>query len=100
MFFAKEKEISPIMIFGDSKAIVDSSKGIDDLHIIELHHWIRQIKNLINNFQQTMFIHIFWELNSEVDSLSKQDIGARMESIDWALFHEGTRIEHRSLNIS
>ena len=85
---------------GDSKAIVDSAKGIDDLHRIELHHWIKQIKDLINNFQQTTFIHIFWELNSEVDSLSKQAIGARMDSIDWALFHEGTRIEHGSLNIS
>ena len=35
-----------------------------------------------------------------MDSLSKQVIGIGMESIDWALFHEGSRIEHDRLNIS
>ena len=50
LFFAKEKEISLNMIFGDSKAIIDWAKSIHDIHIIEFHHWIRRTKDLINNF--------------------------------------------------
>ena len=88
------------MIFGDSKEIVDWVQSIHDIHIIELHHWIRRTRDLINNFQQTIFSHIFQELNTEADSLSKQALGARMESIDWELYHEGTKIEDDTLTIS
>ena len=77
----------PITVFGDSKGIVDWEKGNHDLHTIKLHHWIRRTKDLINIFHKTIYSHIFWELNSEADILSKQAIGARMDSVDWALFH-------------
>ena len=40
LFFAKEKDISSITIFGDSKVIVDWAKDVHSLQTIELHHWI------------------------------------------------------------
>ena len=90
LVFGREKELMPIMIFRDSYAIVDWEKGIHSLHTIEIHHWIILTKDLLNNFQQTASRHIFWELNTEAYSLSKQAIGVGMESIDWILVQEGT----------
>lgn len=76
LYFAKEKEISLTMILGNSKLIIDWAKRINEIHLLELHHWIRRTRHLINHFQQTNFCHIYRELNSDADSLSKHAIGA------------------------
>ena len=59
LYFAKTKNILPVKIFGDSKVIVDWAKGFHDLHIIQLNHWIRRTKELIDFFKHSSFSHIY-----------------------------------------
>ena len=82
LYFAKTKNITRVKIFGDSKVIVDWAKGLHDLHIIQLNHWIRRTKELVDFFQNSSFSHIYQEHNYGVDILSKQAIGDGMETIN------------------
>ena len=94
LFFVREKDISSITIFGDSKVVMDWEKDVHSLHSIELHHWINRVKNLINSFQQISFNHIYREMNMDAELLSKQALGEGMEAIVWELVQDGLRIEH------
>ena len=47
LFFAHEKDLLSLTILGDLKVIVDWANDIHLLHTIELHHWIKRVKDLI-----------------------------------------------------
>ena len=100
LYFAKIKEILPVTVFGDSEVIMDWARGSHDLHTIQLLHWIRRTKELIDFFQHSSFSHIYREHNSEANILSKQAIGDGMETINWAKLEGTTILEQGSLNIS
>ena len=100
LYFSKTKNILPVKIFGDSKVIVDWVKGLHKLHIIQLNHWIRRTKELIDFFHNSSFNHIYQEQNSEADILSKQAVGDGMETINWAKLEGTTVLEQGSINIS
>lgn len=100
LYFAKIKEIVPDTVFGDSKVIMDWARGSHDLHTIQLLVWIRRTKYLKDYFQHITFLHIFQELNTEVDELSKLAIDDGKESINWAKFYRVSYLERGTLNIS
>ena len=100
LYFAKEKDIWLDMVLGDSKTIVEWAKGSYKLHTIQLSHWINRTKILIEHFQDTTFSHIYRELNTKADGLSKLAIGVSMNSIEWAKFDRLTLIEQGFMNIS
>ena len=58
-----------IQIFGDSKINIDWDIGIHHIYSAYLSPWIRQVKVLIDSFQDLVFAHIFQEHNSLVDGL-------------------------------
>ena len=100
LYFTKIKEILPNMVLGDSKVIVDWERGSYNLHTIQLLHWNRRTKDLIEYFQHITFLHIYQELNIEVDDLSKLTIDNGMKSIEWAKFYRATCLEQGTINIS
>ena len=54
---------------GDSKDIVDWDKNSQQLHIVELYHWLRRVEDLIKKFQHISFYHIYREFNIVADVL-------------------------------
>ena len=66
---------------------------------MELHHWARRTKDIISNFQLILFNHIYRELNSEANGLSKLVLGEDMENIAWELIMGGSIIEHGLLSM-
>ena len=88
------------MVLGDSKAIVEWERGTHNFHTIQLLHWIKQTKVLIDHFRHTTFLHIYRELNTKADGLSKLAIGDCMKSIEWAKFYNASSIEQGIINIS
>ena len=59
LFFSYEKDLFSLTILGDSKVIVDGAYDIHILHTIELHHWIKRVKDLIICFHHISFSHIY-----------------------------------------
>jgi len=73
--FASNIGIVSIQVFGDSKVIVDWATGCLEIQVITLVHWCQRTKSLISSFSEITFQHIFRELNSVADGLSKKAVG-------------------------
>ena len=71
-------------ILGDSRVIVDWFNGASDLQIAILKHWKFRIQELQPRMQYISCRHIFHQLNSIVDALSKKEIGLN----EGVLFYE------------
>ena len=80
--------------------IMEWEKCSYHLQTIQLLHQINRAKILIDHFRHTTFSHIYRELNTEADGLSKLAIGVDMDSIEWEKFDGITPIEQGSINIS
>ena len=71
LFFAKNCGIDSLIIFGDSKDVIEWVKGPFNLEVINLKIWCKRIKVLEKYFFNLFFMRISREYNSEADNLLK-----------------------------
>ena len=89
---ARSNHIQDILIFGDSKVVVDWENGKNIIRAPHLQHLLAEIQELKAKFRRISFSHIYQELNAEVYSLSKQALAyqpidmkryKKLEAIFW-----------------
>jgi ribonuclease HI len=66
--------IRDIQVLGDSKIVIDWLNDKGSLQACALESWKNRIRDLIKNFREISFAHIYREYNREADLLSKQAI--------------------------
>ena len=64
-----------LQVLGDSQVIINWGNGEAQVKYLELHHWLENIKCLMRCFSFLSFNHVYRELNMEVDTLSKLELG-------------------------
>ena len=75
--------ITDIQILGDSKVIIDWALDKHQIHVMELDHWMNQIRILKAQFKDLRFQHIYREYNLEADDLSKKALNIGTDRIFW-----------------
>ena len=61
-----------MLIFGDSKAIIDWINGKTPIRNVTMLHWYQKICDYRSNFKEISFQHIYREYNNMADTLSKE----------------------------
>ena len=74
LFVAHNPGIQNIHIYGDSKTIIHVINNDSSLLIPIAQGWIRRTKSLWHKLGKPSMSHIFRELNTKVDGLSKRGI--------------------------
>jgi hypothetical protein len=69
LYFACNKNIAMLHLFGDSKVITEWFNHVNDLHVISLLPWMRRIKVLSGKFTHVKSQHIYRTYNQEIDQL-------------------------------
>jgi ribonuclease HI len=64
--------IFEIQVLGDSRIVIDWLKGKGALQVVFLESWKEIFLDLINQFRDIYFDHVYREDNQEVDYLSKR----------------------------
>ena len=72
LHFARSLDIAAIQIAGDSKVIVEWFKGTIHLESIILSYWMERIMQLKGQFIEINIQHIYREINTDADQLSKK----------------------------
>lgn len=72
LFTSHRLGIDSMLIFGDSLVTINWANKKFDLQSIPLVHWCRRIEDLIPQFSDISFHHIFREQNGDADYLSKE----------------------------
>lgn len=90
----QSKLILRIQMYGDSKMVIDWAK--EKRHIIETHlqYFLIEIRSLVSSFEFVSYTHIYRELNSKVDLLSKMELVLQLEVIEVEEYRNGQSIEH------
>ena len=68
---AKEKRVQNLQLFGDSKLTIDWANGSIQINAPRLHHLLRALRKQMAAFESITFQHIYIEVNTEADKLSK-----------------------------
>jgi ribonuclease HI len=68
----KEKNMTKLQVFGDSKLVIDWARGQNNIQNPRLASILRDIKLTFRNFKWLSFQHILRELNTKADELSKE----------------------------
>ena len=74
LHLARTLGIDTIQLAGDSRIIVEWFQNIIHLEVIHLSNWMDRILQLRRLFQEIHIQHIYREVNSDADRLSKQAI--------------------------
>lgn len=82
LWFSKRERVDLVHIFGDSPCIIDWVAGKSKLRPILLSQWLQRTRNLILQFENLSFLHIFRCHNALVDGLSK----SALDSMDGHLW--------------
>ena len=67
----KDKQVPSLHIYGDSKTMIDWVNGKNNIRTQHLHNLLKEIQAMKPSFESITFSHIYRELNTEVDTLSK-----------------------------
>jgi ribonuclease HI len=73
---AKKIHIDPIMVAGDSKAVLDWISNKSKLDILALNSWKTKIERLRDMFYGINFMHVHRQFNKEADILSKKALSS------------------------
>jgi ribonuclease HI len=65
-------DLECLQVFGDSQVIINWAMGKGKLRNIVHQHWGKIIRECVASFDSIEFMHIFRELNVEVDLMSKK----------------------------
>jgi ribonuclease HI len=87
---AKEKNLSKLQVFGDSKLVIDWARGINNIQNPRLASLLRDIKLTFRDFEWLSFQHILRELNTKADELSKEALQLQKGAFGFYEFFEGT----------
>jgi ribonuclease HI len=96
---ATRLDIRDIKVLGDSKIVIDwlNDKGI--LQVCALDCWKDRIRDLIKNFREISFTHIYRDFNREADLLSKQAIQQQEGKISYYTWVDGKEGPTLSINL-
>ena len=72
MKIAKDKQITRLHIYGDSKSVIDWATRNNNIRAPHLYNLLKAIRALQPAFGAVLFNHIHREHNTEADTLSKQ----------------------------
>ena len=81
LFFALEKDSRRIQIFGDSLVILNWVNKVQRRRNISLITLFEEVNKLMENFDYITCCHVYREINTDVDRLSKN--GLTMEHGPW-----------------
>lgn len=83
LYFAHIRQVSSLTIYGDSSYIISWAKGESPLNVMLLSFWKDAVRKLILGLEHSHFSHIFREVNSEANLLSKQALFSPAGIIFW-----------------
>ena len=72
LYFVEWLSIETIVVYEDSKAVIDRANEMHTFNLPMLINWINKIKELIGHFSGMTLIHIYKELNNVDNKLSKK----------------------------
>ena len=84
-----------IIIYGDSKVIIESMNDKYNLHVLLINHWCQRVRSLKRFFKHITFKHVSRTFNTRVDILSNSVISLKFgllpfqEFLEGILIHEG-----------
>ena len=84
-------------IMGDSKTIVEWACNQRPFQSISLHHWSLQVWKLIDDSLTLSIIHVYRELNTQADLLSKQAMGMDPDFIHWKEYNKDLLIQEGAM---
>ena len=70
--FSIRSNIQLFEIFRDSHVTINWINGFNDIRVSMLDQWCKNIKSLLKYFTRYTFQHIYKELNTLADNLSKE----------------------------
>lgn len=79
---AKDKQVPRIHIFGDSKTTIDCVNGKRNIRAPHLHYLLKEIQALKPSFESVSFSHIYRELNTKANTLSKLALAIQLGFIE------------------
>lgn len=88
LYFSQLKQVSSLVIMGDSSFIISWALGSSPLNVLLLTHWLVVVRNYICDFQHIHFAHVYREVNMEADMLSKLALDSSTGIILWEEWHE------------
>ena len=89
LFFSKKCGIDSLVIYGDSKIIIEWEKGNFNLQVNLLQSLCKRMISLITYFNQLYFMHIRRSYNKKVDRLSKTMVKEVFGNLFFHAFQEG-----------
>jgi ribonuclease HI len=89
----KEKNLTKLQVFGDSKLVIDWARGLNNIQNPRLASILRDIKLTFRDFEWNSFQHILRELNTKADGLSKEALQLQKGAFGFYEFFEGTETE-------
>jgi ribonuclease HI len=89
----KEKNMTKLQVFGDSKLVIDWERGQNNIQNPRLASILRDIKLTFRNFEWLSFHHIPRELNTKADELSKEALQLQKGAFGFYEFFEDTETE-------
>ena len=75
VWFSKRRGIHNIYIVGDSKAVIKLEKDTSKLQVLDIKQRENRVRMMIERFSFISFLHIFREVDSEDDRISKLVVG-------------------------
>jgi len=99
MTLATRLDIIDMKVLGDSRIVIVWLNYKGNLQVFSLDCWKDRIRDLIKNFKEINFSHIYRELNREEDILSKKAIQQQEEKITYNKWVEGKEGPAFFLNI-
>jgi ribonuclease HI len=86
LFLASKLNLDTLMLFGDSRIIIDWLKNKCKLQVTTLLGWKDRMRQLQSSFIKLNFKHIYRESNKEADSLSKAALKKKVRIITFNLW--------------
>ena len=81
-------------IYGDSLVIINWENRISSLDSLNLSHWCKDIRSIIQNFSSLTLNHIYREHNQQADCLSKKALVFDPGMGKFSEFMEGMIFDH------
>lgn len=97
LWFALRQGIFNLCVFGDSKVVIEWAAGLVTLQARHPDHWTSRTRTLIDSFSFISFGHIFREVNSIADLLSKMVVGSMDGFLHFEEFREDLMVDSGSL---
>jgi ribonuclease HI len=94
---ATHLSLQKLQVLGDSKVVIEWLTNRGRLQASAIEGWKLRTKELLKNFQEISFQHIFREFNKEADHLSKQAIHEPEGRITYFKWENGTEGPKRHL---